>query len=101
MPMRFWVYAFRTVVYILNELPSQSIFGLVPYTLIYHKQPNSTFLRTFGSLCYPCLRAYNKHKLQDRSVPCVFLGNALQDQGNLYLDKSAGIMYSTRHVIFY
>ncbi|KAL4588858.1 hypothetical protein LXL04_001755 [Taraxacum kok-saghyz] len=38
---------------------------------LYHKVPDYNFLKTFGCLCYPFLRPYNKHKLDFRSLPHV------------------------------
>ena len=48
--------------------------GVSPWECLFHTQPDYRFLRTFMSLCFPLLRPYNKHKLEPRSLPCVFIG---------------------------
>ena len=57
------------------------------------------FYKTFGCVCYPLLRPYNKHKMSFRSSLCVFLGYASNHKGYMCLSPS-GRMYITRHVTF-
>lgn len=100
MPPKYWVYAFRTTMYVLNKLPSKSLQGHIPYELLYHKRSDFSFLRSFGSLCFLCLRNYNKHKLQPRSMECTFLSYFPQHQGYLCLDKTTCRLYTSCHVVF-
>ncbi|KZV44983.1 hypothetical protein F511_32729 [Dorcoceras hygrometricum] len=74
MPLRFWPDAFSTAVYLINRLPFSAISGNIPFKLLYKKCPDYSFLKVFGSLCFPCLRPFNHHKLEFRSTPCTFLG---------------------------
>ncbi|CAA0811220.1 Unknown protein, partial [Striga hermonthica] len=60
MLIKIWDDAFTTAVYTINR------------NLFKHK-PNYRNFRTFGCLCYPCTRPYNKHKLEYRSLPGVYL----------------------------
>lgn len=85
--------------YVLT-LSTISLKHAISYHLLYKKLPNLDFLRVFGTLCVPCLRAYNKHKLQPRSTPCTFLGYALQHQKYLCLETTTGRFYMSRHVTF-
>jgi len=43
---------------------------------------------------------YNSHKLQYRSLQCVFLGYSFQNKGYLCLDPLIGRVYVTPHVVF-
>lgn len=57
-------------------------------------------LRSFGSLCFPCLYDYSKYKLQLRSIECTLSGHASQHRGYLCLDKAKGRLYKSRYVVF-
>ncbi|KAL6321118.1 hypothetical protein AAG906_012890 [Vitis piasezkii] len=49
-------HAFQIATYLINRQPTP---------LLKHKK--------FGCLCYPLTRPYNTHKLQPKSIPCIFL----------------------------
>lgn len=74
MPLTYWNEAFCSAIYLINRLPSYPLGTKSPYELLFSEKPNYMTLKTFGYLCFPNLRAYNKHKLQFRSTPCTFLG---------------------------
>ena len=56
--------------------------------------------RTFGCLCYPLLRPFTTHKLQPRSIECIFLGYLTNAKGYLCYDPIGHKYYTSRHVIF-
>jgi hypothetical protein len=61
--------------------------------------PNS-FLRMLGCLCFPYVRYYNNHKLQNRAIPCVFLGYAPNQKGYKYLHIPTNKVCISHHVTF-
>lgn len=65
----------------LNCLPTKVLNGLSPYELLYCKKFDMSYLRVFDSPCFPCLRSYNKTKLEPRFQECVFLGYASKQRG--------------------
>nr|GEX78944.1 retrotransposon protein, putative, Ty1-copia subclass [Tanacetum cinerariifolium] len=73
-PQRFWHYAFDTVVNLINRMPSRTSTNKSPFEHIFKRSLDYSFLRVFGCLCFPHLRPYNRHKMDFRSTPCVFLG---------------------------
>ncbi|MCH98052.1 retrovirus-related pol polyprotein from transposon TNT 1-94, partial [Trifolium medium] len=84
-----------------NKLPSSAIpLFNSPHHALFKSQPDYSLLRTFGCLCFPHLRPYNKHKLQFRSSPCVYLGISPQHKGHKCLD-STGRIYISKDVIFH
>lgn len=99
MPLPYWNEAFSSAMFLINKLPSQPIGNLSPYELIFHKKLDYMFLKTFGCLCFPNLKPYNKNKLQFKSVPCVFLGYSLQHKGYKCQDH-AGKIYISRRMLF-
>lgn len=74
LPLTFWSYAFQTVVYLINRLPTPILKNQSPFQRLYRQPPNYTKLKPFGYVCYPWLRPYSKSKLQPKSTPCLFLG---------------------------
>ncbi|KAM1873468.1 hypothetical protein ACFX13_007300 [Malus domestica] len=100
MPPAYWAEAMHTVVYLLNRLPSKVLGFMSPYQKLFLKEPDYSFLKTFGCACFPYLRPYNNNKLQFRSTKCVFLGYSLNHQGYRCLDISTNRIFLSRHVVF-
>lgn len=73
-PPSFLPEAFSTAIYLINQLPSPTLDNKSPFFLLYRYQPNYLSLCTFGCACWPHLWPYTKHKLQNRSLTCVFMG---------------------------
>ena len=100
LPMKYWHYAFQTSTFLINRMPSKVLKYDFPYFTLFRKHLDYKSLRVFGCLCYPFIRPYNTHKLQYRSVQCLFLGYSLNHKGFLCLDYATGRVYITPHVVF-
>lgn len=100
MPIRFWDEAFKTACFLINRMPSKTINMETPLERLFHEKPDYSFLKTFGSACWPCLRPYNNRKLQFRSKRCVFLGYSTLHKGYKCLHISSGRVYISRDVVF-
>lgn len=100
MPIRFWDEAFKTACFLINRMPSKTISMATPLERLFHEKPDYTFLKIFGSACWPCLRPYNDRKLQFRSKRCVFLGYSTLHKGYKCLHVSSGRVYISRDVVF-
>lgn len=92
-PFKYWTYAFHTAVYLINRLPTVIHSYKSPFELLYNKLPSYSLLKVFGCSCFPCLRPYNKHKLEYRSQECIFLGYSSQHKGYICLSKATGRIY--------
>jgi hypothetical protein len=57
-------------------------------------------LKIFDCACWPHLRPYNRHKIEFRSKPCVFLGYSSLHKGYKCLDMETGRVYISHDVIF-
>lgn len=66
---------------------------------MFSKPHDCNFIRVFGCLCYTLRRPYNRHKLDYRFAPCVFLGYYANQHGYMCLDSS-GRVYISRHIKF-
>lgn len=71
-----------------------------PFLKLFRSNPNYERLRVFGCQCFPWLRPYTKHKLEERSRPCVFLGYSLTQTAYLCLDIPNNRLYTSRHIQF-
>ena len=85
-PLSFWLYVFHTAIFLINHLPTKVLKYQSPFQTLFGKIPNYHYLKTFGCLCYPYIRPYNKQNLQYCSTPCIFLGYRNNHKGYLYFD---------------
>ncbi|TXG72186.1 hypothetical protein EZV62_000765 [Acer yangbiense] len=53
MPLKFWHEAFSTAVFLINNMPIATFKFTSPFEKLYHKKPNYTFFKTFGSSNMP------------------------------------------------
>ena len=100
LPMKFWQYAFQSATFLINRMSSKVVNNDSPYYTLFHKIPEYKSFRVFGCLCYPFIRPYNSHKLQYRSLQCVFLGYSFHNKGYLCLVPLTGRVYVTPYVVF-
>ena len=82
-------------------MPTTVLNGCTPFECLFKSSPDYSFLCTFGCLCFPLLRPYNRHKLDFRSTPCVFLGYSSSHLGYRCFDLSTSRMYIAQHVKFH
>ena len=71
-PLQYWDDVFQTTCYLIDRLPTSILKNQSPFEKLFHQAPNYNFLRVFRCSCWPNLRSYNSHKLQPRSIQCVF-----------------------------
>ncbi|GAU26016.1 hypothetical protein TSUD_64040 [Trifolium subterraneum] len=101
LPLKFWDHNFTQAVHLINRLPSSALASFKsPHHLLFKNCPDYTNLKVFGCLCFPHLRPYNKHKLQYRSSPCIYLGVSPQHKGHKCLDAN-GKIYVSKDVTFH
>ena len=81
-------------------MPTPLLANQSPYEKLFQHSPDYSFLKTFGCLCYPHLRAYTSHKLNYQSEKCVFLGYSSMHLGYRCLSLTTNRIYISRDVIF-
>ena len=96
----FWVDAFNTATYIINQLPTPLLDGKSPFELLYGYSPHYENFHSFGCRVYACLRDYMLNKLSPLSIPCIFLGYSPSHKGFRCLDPTTTRLYITRHAHF-
>lgn len=99
-PASYWTYAMATAVYLINRQPTPTLANTSAYAKLFGFKPNYLKLRSFGCLCYPWIKPYNRHKLEPKSKPCIFLGYSLHQSAFLCLEPSSSRIFVSRHVHF-
>ncbi|KAL8152885.1 hypothetical protein V2J09_010645 [Rumex salicifolius] len=100
LPIKIWENAFHTAVYVNNRTITPNLSFKSPYESIYAKQPDYGFLKSFGCMCYPFIRLYNRTKLEYKSLPCIFIGYSPKHKGYCCYHIPSATTYIVRHVIF-
>ena len=101
MPRSYWTYVFAMTVYLINRMPSSVLDFKMPFQTLHGHSPNFHKLKVFGCLCFPWIRPYTSHKLDEKSTPCVFLGYSITQSAYFCLDRSTSRIYTSRHVVFH
>ena len=99
-PTRFWLECFSTAVFLLNRLLSPTLGMDSPFYRLNGKHPDYGTIRILGSRCFPYLGDYRQHKLEPKSLPCVFLGYSSKHKGYKCLYPPTDCIYISRHVVF-
>ena len=96
-PAQYWVDAFTSATYIINRVPSPLLDNKSPFELLFGQEPNYSNFRVYGCQVFPYLRDYAKHKLEPRSLPCIFIGYSSSHKGFRCLDPSTNRIFISRH----
>ncbi|KAJ3704083.1 hypothetical protein LUZ61_007788 [Rhynchospora tenuis] len=97
-PMVYWDEIVSSMAFLINRLPNHS--HVIPYEVLFKKQPDYSQLKVLGCLCFPYTRPYNKNKLEPRSLPCIFIGYTSAQKGYMCLHVPTNRVYVSRHVEF-
>ena len=100
LPLSYWPHAFHTATYLINRQPTPLLKNKSPFEALFGQKPNYLKLKTFGCICYPYTRPYNTHKLQPKSIPCVFIGYSLTQNAYRCLEPTTKRVYLSWHVLF-
>nr|GEZ86341.1 ribonuclease H-like domain, reverse transcriptase, RNA-dependent DNA polymerase [Tanacetum cinerariifolium] len=74
LPLTFWAEAVKHAIYILNRVPTRALVDKTPYEAPYNRKPNLENLRIFGCTAYAKITIPHLKKLDDRSIPMIYLG---------------------------
>ncbi|XP_019258055.1 PREDICTED: uncharacterized protein LOC109236337 [Nicotiana attenuata] len=97
--IKFWGDCVRTVVYLINRLPTSVLAGKTPYELLYKKQTNIEHLRVFGCLCYTSSLPMGD-KFAPRARRTVLIGYFDTQKGYRVCDLESKSFLISRGVVF-
>jgi hypothetical protein len=100
MPNKFWGEAMMTAVYVLNRSYTRSMDGVTPFEAWHGRKPDVSHLHVFGCVAHVKLTRPSLKKLDDRSIPMVFLGYEQGCKAYHLFDPAANHVHVSRDVVF-
>ena len=78
---QFWEDAVRNAVRIRNVMPSNSLKGQVPHTLLKKEKPNISNFKVFGCDCFALIASEDRKKWDAKADRCINLGPSDDEMG--------------------
>ena len=92
--------AVSTAVYLLNRAPTKSLEGKTPYEGWTGRQPYVEHLKVFGCIVVVKTLGKSLRKLDDRSIPMIFIGHEKGVKGYKTFNPISHTIHITRDAIF-
>ncbi|KAI5336533.1 hypothetical protein L3X38_015801 [Prunus dulcis] len=96
----FWAEAVNTAVYLLNRCPTKSLKKVTPFEAYTGRKPGIAHLKIFGSPCHVLIPSALRHKLEENSHKCIFVGYGLCEKGYRLFDPSTRKVILSKDVQF-
>jgi hypothetical protein len=74
LPNIYWVDALHSAIYILNKSSTKMVKDSTRYEAWFYRKPNVSHFKIFGSTGFVYIPSQQRHKLDGKSVRCVFIG---------------------------
>lgn len=100
LPKFFWAQAVSTLIYLLNRSPTKVVNGKTPYEAWSGRNPNVSPLKVFGSIAYAHIPFEKRHKIDDKSIKCIFVGYSDETKGYRLYNPTTKCLIISRDVIF-
>lgn len=100
LPKKFWAEALNTAVYLRNRSPTKSIDDKCPYEILYKCKPDVKNLKIFGCIAHAHVPKDERHKLDNKSIECIFLGYGKDIKGYRLFNLKKNRAFYSRDVIF-
>lgn len=81
LPKSFWGEAVYTAVYLLNRCPTKPLENKTPFEAWSGRKPSLNHLKVFGCVCYAHVPKETRHKLDEVSEKCIFVGYSSKSKG--------------------
>ena len=100
LPKGYWGEAVSTAIYLLNRAPTKSFEGKTPYESWTGWKPSLDHLNVFGCIAYVKTLDKSMIKLDDRSLPMIFIGYEKGVKGYRTFNPISQSIHITQYVIF-
>jgi hypothetical protein len=97
LPLSFWCYTLKSVVFTLNRVPTKSV-ERIPYEIWTRKHPELSFLKVWG--CEAYIKCLMSDKLTLKSDKCFFVGYPRETKGYYFYNKDEGKVFVARNGVF-
>jgi transposase InsO family protein len=99
-PNSFWAEAVHTAAYLLNRSPTSALQHQTPFEAWHGWRPKVTHFKIFGCIAYVHVPSQKRHKLEDNSVKCIFMGYSMETKGYRCYDPLTKKLIVSRDVLF-
>ncbi|CAL5340443.1 unnamed protein product [Camellia sinensis] len=96
----FWAEAVATSVYLLNLSPTRAVMNRTPVEAWRGTKPSVSHLRVFGCIAYALVNSQFRHKLDEKSEKCIFIGYCTQSKAYRLYNPLSGKFLIRRDVVF-
>ncbi|CAL2258380.1 unnamed protein product [Prunus armeniaca] len=96
----FWAEAVNTTIYLLKRCPTKALNKITPFEAYTGRKPGIAHLKIFGSPCHVLISSALRHKLEENSHKCIFVGYGLCEKGYRLFDPSTRKIILSRDVQF-
>lgn len=100
LPKIFWGEAVNTAVYLLNRCPTKALANKTPFEAWSKRKPSVNHLKVFGCICYAHVPKELRHKLDEVSEKCIFVGYSTQSKGYRLYNLKTNKLVISRDVLF-
>lgn len=97
----YWYEPYATSGYSINRIPSKNLNYTSPFSLLYNREPDLSYLRTFGSLCFPLIPKHASTKFDLTSSYCCVFGYSPSHKVYKCLRPKDSKIIISRHVKFF
>lgn len=94
LPKYFWDEAIHTATYLLNRSPQ------TPFEAWHGWKSKVTHFKVFGCISYVHVPFQQRHKLDENSVKCIFVGNSDETKGYRFYEPITKKLIVSRDVVF-
>ncbi|GKU85719.1 hypothetical protein SLEP1_g345 [Rubroshorea leprosula] len=101
LPKPFWGEAINTAVYLINRSPSVPLNFEIPEKAWMGKDVGYSHLRVFGCKAFMHVPKEQRSKLDDKAIPCIFVGYGDEEFGYRLWDPEKKKTVRSRDVVFH
>ncbi|GKV31082.1 hypothetical protein SLEP1_g39821 [Rubroshorea leprosula] len=101
LPKPFWGEAVNTAVYLINQSPSVPLNFEIPEKAWTGKDVGYSHLRVFGCKAFMHVPKEQRSKLDDKTIPCIFVGYGDEEFGYRLWDPEKKKTVRSRDVVFH
>ncbi|KAL1188634.1 Retrovirus-related Pol polyprotein from transposon RE1 [Cardamine amara subsp. amara] len=99
-PKQYWGDAVMTACYLINRLPTAHLGNMSPFEVLNKVKPSIDHLRVFGCVCYAFVPETQRHKLEPKSIMCVFIEYSSTQKGYTCFNPTTKRVHVSREVKF-
>ncbi|XP_071687657.1 uncharacterized protein [Rutidosis leptorrhynchoides] len=100
LPLNMWSECVLTACYLINRTPTAVLNGKSPYELIFKTEPNLSYIKFFGCLCFSTV-LNPSDKFSSRSIKCILIGFSSVKKGYKLYNLDDKSVFFSRDVKFY